>query len=191
MKRSSAIVSLIALSLIPLAGCGSGGNDNQSSSVPALPQARDLRAMVLTSEDVNRAPADSPNRTLLTWWRAVQFRDIPAAKQEYANRVDVSDLEHQVVSLSPPLSASRPSVVDTSESGDEAKLYTIVQTLPLQATGAVRGGRTRAVETPVVFRLVKQGDTWKLADNSYLDQRTRAQEEAAKQARAAQAGGGT
>jgi hypothetical protein len=55
----------------------------------------------------------------------------------------------------------------------------------------VRGGRTRAVETPVVFRLVKQGDAWKLADNSYIDQRTRAQEEAANAARAAQAGGGT
>jgi hypothetical protein len=191
MKRSSATVSLIGLSLILLAGCGSSGNDTSSSSVPPLPQARDLSAMVLTSDDVNRAPAGSPNRTLLTWWRAVQFRDIPSAKQEYANGVDVGDLEHQIASLSPPLSASRPSVVDTSETGNAAKLYVIVQTLPLGATGAVRGGRTRAVETPVVFRLVKQGDTWKLADNSYLDQRTRAQDAAAKAARASQGSGGT
>ena len=191
MKHPLATVSLIALCLIPLAGCGSGGKDTTSSSVPALPQARDLQAMVLTSDDVNRTPANSPNRTLLTWWRAVQFRDIPAANEAYANGVNVSDLEHQVVSLSPPLSASRPSVVDTSETGNAAKLYVIVQTLPLGATGAVRGGRTRAVETPVVFRLVKQGDAWKLADNSYIDQRTRAQEEAANAARAAQAGGGT
>jgi hypothetical protein len=191
MKHALATVSLIGLCLITLAGCGSGGKDNTSSSVPALPQARDLQAMVLNSDDVNRFPADSPTRALYIWWRAIQFRDIPAAKHQYANGVNVNDLEHQVASLSPPLSASRPSVIDTSQTGNASKLYVIVQTLPLAATGAVRGGRTRAVETPVVFRLVKQGGDWKLADNSYIDQRTRAQEEAANAARAAQGAGGT
>jgi hypothetical protein len=190
MKRAFTTVSLIGLCLIPLAGCGSGGNNNTSSSVPALPQARDVQAMVLTPDDVNRFPADSPTRALYTWWQAAQFKDIPTAKQQYANGVDVGDLEHQLSSIYPPLSASRPSVVDTTLTGNAAKLYVIVQTIPLQASGQVRGGRTRAVETPVVFRLVKQGGAWKLADNSYLDQRTRAQQEAANAARA-QAGGGT
>jgi hypothetical protein len=182
-KHALATVSLIALALIALPGCGSGGNDSTRSNVPSLPQAHDLRAMVLTSEEVNRFPADSPARALYSWWRAVQFRDIPSAKQAYANGVDVGDLEHQVVSLNPPLSASRPSIVDTVQTDKAAKLYVIVQTLPLQASGQVRGGGTRAVEIPVVFRLVKQGDTWKLADNSYIDQRIRSQEAAANAAR--------
>jgi hypothetical protein len=96
--------------------------------------------------------------------------------------VGIGDLQHQVASLSPPLSASRPSVVDTTLTGNSAKLYVIVQTIPLQPSGQVRAGRTRAVEIPVVFRFVKEGDTWKLADNSYLDQRVGAQEQAAQRA---------
>jgi hypothetical protein len=192
MKRALATVSLIGLPLILLAGCGSGGDDSTDSSVPALPQARDLRAMVLTSDDVNRFPEGSPTRALNEWWRAIQFRDIEAAKRLYASGVKVDDLEHQVASLAPPLSASRPSVVDIDETDKSAKLYVIVQTLPLRATGQVQRGGTRAVETPVVFRLVKQGDAWKLADNSYIDQRVRAQEQASRAAVQAQSqGGGT
>jgi hypothetical protein len=184
MKHALATVSLIVLALSALPGCGSGGGDSTGSSVPNLPQARNLRAMVLTSEEVNRFPEDSPARGLYSWWRAIQFRDVQAAKQLYANNVDVGDLEHQVVSLNPPLSASRPSIVDTDETSSAAKLYVIVQTLPLQPSGQIRGGGTRAVEIPVVFRLVKQGGAWKLADNSYIDQRVRAQEAATKAAQA-------
>ena len=190
MKRSFTTVSLIVLVLIPLAGCGSGGGDSStSSSIPALPEAHDIRAMVLTSDDVNGTAADSPARTLYTWWRALQFRDFAAAQHEYADGVKVKNLEEEVTSLPTPLSASRPSVIDNDETESAAKLYTIVQTLPLQPTGQVRGG-SGAVETPVVFRFVKQGDTWKLADNSYLDQRFRAQQEAAAQFRANNPGSG-
>jgi hypothetical protein len=190
MKRAFATVSLIGLCLIPLVGCGSGRDNSTNSSIPTLPQGSDLRAMILTSDDVNSVPADSPTRTLYNWWRAVQFRDFPGAKQEYAKDVDVSNLENEVQSLPTPLSASRPTVIDTNLTGRAAKLYTIVQTLPLGPTGQVRAGATRAVETPVVFRLVKEGDAWKLADNSYIDQRYRAQQAAAAQARAQASGPG-
>ena len=188
MKRAFATVSLIGLSLILLGGCGSGDNGSTNSSVPDLPQGRDVRAMVLTSEDIGRFPEGSPTRALYDWWRAIQFRDIEGAKSLYASGVKVGDLLRDIGSLYPPVSASRPSVVDSNVTNTTAKLYVIIQTLPLDSSGQVRSG-TRAIEVPVVFRLVKQDGSWKLADNGYIDQRVRAQDEAAAAQARAQTGG--
>ena len=143
--------------------------------------------MVLTSSDINRFSPGSPARALYNWWRAIQFRDIESAKALFAANVKSGDLLSKLTSLYPSVSASRPVIVDSELTHDTAKLYVILQTLPLDFSGQVRRN-TSDTEVPIVFRLVRQGGEWKLADNGYIDQRIRIQEQAAKRARAA---GGT
>jgi hypothetical protein len=116
---------------------------------------------------------------LFSWWRAAQFRDIPGAAALFADGVNTKGLEGDLAALSPPLAASRPAIIDVVEEGGAATIYAIVQTIPLRgSTGRVGAGGNRAVESPATFSMVKEGEEWKLADNRYLEQRVRAQEQA-------------
>lgn len=141
-----AVALLVAAGLL-VAGCG----DDASAPIPDRP---------LTSDEIARYEAGSPERAVAEWWRDVQFNNARGVASRYAPGADVApEILQNQISRSETFFSGKPRVDAVERVGDRATVYVLV----LGGTG--RGGRPEAVP----LRLKMVDGEWKIADNELLE----------------------
>ena len=145
------------LAVVVLAGCGELGELSGRIEQP----------QIVTREQLARYPAGSPERTVLLWWRALQFNSPELAARYYSRdlKLTTADLEEQL-KLGPDFLDLKAGLrmVGTDESGDTATILALRRRV-LQYPN----GRADEVRVPMAFNLRREGGEWKLANNRYID----------------------
>jgi hypothetical protein len=140
-----------------LAGCGSLGQ---------LP-GRVEQPHVVTVKEIDRYPEDSPVRTVLQWWRALQFGNPELAARYYSPKLDVTPKRvEEALAVGPGILGVTADlrVVDVEKWGRRATILALL-------TKEFRhpNGRTDKTSVTASFNVVRQGGRWFLADNRYID----------------------
>ena len=139
-----------------IAGCGSLGQ------LPGRVEQPD----VVTRQDIARYPEDSPVRTVLRWWRALQFKSADLAARYYSPDVGMTPKALEGHLALPPdvlNTTAHLRVVDVEKSERGA-------TVLIFLTNVFRhpNGRTDKTRAPNSFHLVRRDGRWLLADNRYI-----------------------
>jgi hypothetical protein len=156
-----------------VAGCG----DDEESAVPPASELNQPSDLLVTQQDIEDAKPDSPYGRLLSWWQAVQFRNISQVRTFYAKPPPVGALNSQLRQIE-GLGNSRPYLFEERGGGDRTKLFVVFRLAFRQAGGTRTNGAGTSVgvqDSPTNFQLVQVGGAWKLSDNTYLENRVRAQ----------------
>jgi hypothetical protein len=152
--------TLLAVAAVLVGGCGSGSK---------LPQQLPGRAeQLLTQMDVNRYPRGSPQRALLSWWRAMQFADQSNYVDSYVlpvRRLLQADprMPQVLAALSGQLRTVRPLVRGAELRANRATIYTkVAYRTPV--------GSQRYVTSlvPKAFTLVLRQGRWRLVDDGFV-----------------------
>lgn len=112
---ASAAVLMVSATIV--AGCGVEGQDLPSTVATdsTTPAAATIVPGVST-EDIDATPPDSPERTVLEWWRALQSRDAAGVEDSYTEKVrkDLPDgFKFSVVSYLAPLANTTTIEIDS------------------------------------------------------------------------------
>jgi hypothetical protein len=154
MRRSVLIAS--ALAALACAGCGGFGGGEITSRVTVT--------AVLTQAQVDRQPADSPQRAVFEWWRAMQYKNpIEAARYFSASLHMTPARMSRYIKGADSSLQSRPHLVDAQISGDQA-----IVRLMLERVTKNPNGRVDRERKPQGFNLVREKGSWLLSDNLYL-----------------------
>jgi hypothetical protein len=164
--------------LASFAACGGDDSDKPSettgrTTTGATSTTASDGDSLITGEDISAAGEDSPAGTLLKWWQSLQFGDAQGARRLYAEDVSPRGLSDAIRRLKSAFVNSTIEVRETEAGSSVARLLVII------STSSGRGPSRRIDESPTTFRLVREDDAWKLADNRYLNARIRALDEAA------------
>jgi hypothetical protein len=140
-----------------LAGCGSLGQ---------LP-GRVEQPQVVTAQDIHRYPEGSPVRTVLLWWRSLQFGNAELAARYYSPKLGLTPKElERVLTVGPGILGVNAGlrVVDVEKWGSRGTVLAFL-------TKEFRhpNGRTDKTSVTASFNVVQQGGRWYLADNRYID----------------------
>jgi hypothetical protein len=117
----------------------------------------------VTSRDLSRTVARSPERAILEWFQAVQFQDLLGVRRLTAQRALRSAgrtmLARAVATVGPAL--GKPNVDAIHSRGADASIRVAIE--------AYLPGRSepRSVE-PVRFRVVREAGDWRLSSLDYL-----------------------
>lgn len=143
------------------AGCGSG------HLAPRGPFGK--AEQLLTPREVAAAPSGSPQRALVTWWRAAQFADrpgflralAPAVRRTFERR---ARLDHDLIVFGEFIRLARPHVERVRREGPRAILATTVAFRT--PTG---GSQFLTSKRAATFILVRSHGRWRLADTAFFD----------------------
>ena len=166
--RRVGLAFALLLTALAATGCGDDDKEPSAAATSAIDAPRDL---FISREDISRAGGDTPARTLLRWWQALQFGDLEVARDQYAGEVDVDRLAVQVPKIGRRVQAARPLVLEKYVKTATAKLHVVLQGALFPEDGPVR-----VIEVPATFRFVREDGKWRLADNAFVTQVLRAQE---------------
>ena len=147
MRGLAAALALL-LAAVLLGGCGGG-----DSSEPPIVVDPDL---AVTDQQVAAAPAGTPQRSVLEWWRDVQVNDPEHARGLYASPPTLPNLAGQFNFVEDRLDGG-VEVVAVKRNGPR-RVVTVGWTPPDKA------------ERRVALRLVRETGTWKLLDTRFVDE---------------------
>jgi hypothetical protein len=145
---------MVCLVLSFAVACGSADQKAHPRRVP--PE-------VVMPQDLSRYPASSPQRALLLWFQAIQFKDLLAVKSLTSVR-EIQRVKWKTLRLAVNLvgaSLRTPKLVSTRESGRTAAIRAFVHS-PSTKT------RDSATLIPETFYLEKLHGNWKIDDITYL-----------------------
>jgi hypothetical protein len=145
-----------------LAGCG--GGTVRPQSVPA-------NENLVTKDDILAVAPDSPQRSLLRWWRAVQYEDRSGHLQLLSpklrrQRIKDGRGRYDVLLAWGAFVPAKPKIVSTEIRGNRATVFT--QVYIRQLVGA---NRTYETSFPQAFTFVRTNGSWYLADDTFIEQK--------------------
>jgi hypothetical protein len=155
------VLALVAT--LAASGCGDLGTGEQTE--------RTDEPQFLSKQDVAEYAPDSPARTVVAWWRALQFESPDVAQRHYAAPVGMTRLKlARQLNYGPGLLnlEARPDVSDVIRFGDRATVFVLLTQIQRHPNG--REERQRVARS---FNLVLEDGEWKLSDNRYLNRITR------------------
>jgi hypothetical protein len=143
--RSTALL-LFAVVLLGVGGCGDSSTDTGGGEEigVGIAEAR-----------IETAPAGTPQRTVLEWWRDVQVNDPEHARALYLEQPTLADLAGQFNLAAGRLDGS-VEVVSVKRQGDRALVH---------ADWRPETGKARRV----TLSLGRDGGAWKLLDPRFLN----------------------
>jgi hypothetical protein len=160
-------VACISVALVSLS-CGSEDADRPERA-EALPGTRHL----VTEQQIRSTRQDAPERAVLEWFQAVQFKDVPAVRalvrSEGLRRVSSERVERAVHLVGGAL--GRPRVSGVIRRGSSASVRVLVLSYE-------RGKADPVLAVPVTFVLRRDTNEWLLEDLDYLLASADAMEEA-------------
>jgi hypothetical protein len=127
--------------------------------------------------DFRHLDSNGPGALVLRWWQANQFhRPLRAVDAFYAasDRPTVAALRSDLKVVSYFFDETKPFVLDEYVTGDTAQVFALIPR-PRKAVSDSNG-------LPYVFRAVREGGRWKLADNFIAALAQREREYAAQEA---------
>jgi hypothetical protein len=139
------------LAAFGLLGCGSGSGGSDSTSTVGS---------YVGASDLDQYKSGTPQRTVLQWWKAVQFGNPSVVHSYYAPGAgpDLHHLQHELAAASNQFSGI-PNFNSAEIHNGRATLYFFV-TRPESSTPA----------RPVSVNLVNSSGKWGLADDQLLSQ---------------------
>jgi hypothetical protein len=149
--RIAALGAAMVLAAFGLGACGSSSSSSDSTSTVGN---------YVTAQNLSQYKPGTPQRTVLQWWKAVQFGNPTMVHAYYAPSMGPSlpALQHELSTASNQF-AGVPTVNSAEVHGNKATLYLFV----------TRPGSS-APPRAVSINLVKTGDRWGLADDQLLAQ---------------------
>jgi hypothetical protein len=178
--RSSFPLAAAALIFAALvSGCGSGAQSTHTTTRatrPHLPPGHypanysSPQDALVTRQDVRAAGANSPYGALLRWWRALQSKNLRAARRAFTKSADTSGLAREVRRLS--LDTARPKLLHVRTRNGSAQVHAVVNAGKFARSNP---DKVRYIsQTPALFQLRRQGKRWKLTNDAYLAQELKA-----------------
>lgn len=161
--RDRTITALVvAVTCALLAGCGSGGSSARAIQTPPF--------AILSAQQVDAAKAGTPDRTVLSWWRYMQYRSASNALLLFTpslQAVLMQDTSYQnaVYSLFGPwLAHVQPTITSVSQSHNRATVY-------VRGRVAQASGRTVAQSGDVYIgiALTHGSGGWQISDDSFFN----------------------
>jgi hypothetical protein len=156
MSNKTALLPTL-LAVAALAGCGELGELSGRIEQP----------QIVTKQQLARYPADSPEHTVLAWWRALQFNSPELASRYYSRdlKLTTAKLEEQL-KLGPDFLDLKAGLrlVDVDEKGSSATVLALRDRV-LQYPNK----RIDRVRVPMAFNLRREAGHWRLANNRYID----------------------
>jgi hypothetical protein len=149
---------LTTLACVALAAFAAGCGDEDP---PAQPDLREqAKEATVTRADIRKAPNDSPEETLLTWWRLTQFRSTSATEQftpEAAAELEQADYDRLAFRyLGPWLATAKPEIDEVQSDDDTANLF-------LTLSGPAYLSPTKAT-----IELARVDDEWLISDPTFM-----------------------
>lgn len=150
-----------AVGALVTSGCG----DGELAPKRGLP----ANTVLVTQKDIAKYPPASPQRTLMSWWRAMQYTDgrgylallatpLRNARQaDRAYRVQLPFIARQV-------DDAFPHITQVSIEDDAATVYTELEFR--QLVGANEYATTRVAQA---FSLVRENGFWRIADDLFVE----------------------
>jgi hypothetical protein len=149
------IALLVALAIAVAFRLGDGRDDHANGPPPS-----DARAgPFVSAADFRDLPPSSPGVTVLRWWQDIQFGKPTRTLVSYyapENRPPARRLASDLRTVRYIFRESRPLVLDQRVNGSTAEVFTVI---PGARQSVGKGG------TPYLFKLVRQGGSWKLVSN--------------------------
>jgi len=174
-RRLSIVALFLAIPAVGLlAGCRRG---------TVAPNSIPVNENLVTNDDIRAAPPGSPQRTLLKWWRAVQYEDLtgylkllsPSLRQQRtSDRRAQSDIQFARGTFIP----AKPKILASDINGNSATVYARIYVR--QPVGV---SRTYTTSYPQAFAFVRRNGSWGLADDLYIEQKANEAAAALQQAK--------
>jgi hypothetical protein len=161
MTRWIGVVLATGAAVVLLGGCG-GGETPAQRGLPA-------NTILVTQSNVLAYKPHTPQRTLMAWWRAMQYTDAPgylsllsepvrkARRQDRAYRVQLPIIARYVDS-------AFPHIQKISVSGARATAYVEIEFRRL--VGSDKYASTRI---PQAFPMVRESGEWRMADDLFVE----------------------
>ena len=142
-------------------GCGKG----ELAPKRGLP----ANTVLVTQTDIARYPANSPQRTLMSWWRAMQYTDGRGYLALLATPLRNARQADRVYRLQLPIIARQvddafPHITRVSIRGANATVYTELEFR--QLVGADKYATTRVAQA---FSMVRESGNWRIADDLFVE----------------------
>jgi hypothetical protein len=168
--RASAVLGLLSRAAGPLGtvaaalalvGCGSGGSLEPQQYPGAAEQ-------LVTAREVERQPADSPQRALISWWRSAQFAErmdfLAGFDSAIRDRLSVRlDFDKELDYFAGGIRVAKPHIANVERENERATVYVVVNFR--QPVGATRFVVTTV---PQAFPMVREAGKWRLADDHFF-----------------------
>lgn len=154
--------------LLSSAGCAGDGEEALPRAARTATQPAQLPENKLVSErDVARHPGGSPERTVLRWWRAMQYGDPATAAELYraAAGITARDVQDDLSQVAGFFRRTYPRIQETSRAGSRAIVYLVAET-----ASEDKRGKPVQVTRPVALPLVRSSGQWRLANALFVEQ---------------------
>jgi hypothetical protein len=167
--RASAAVAAASILLL---GCGSQdseepttGSSAEDASTAASPG--EFQPSIVTDEDLRAADRGSPERALLEWWQAYQFKDV-GATEGLTSEATLSEIgEDELGQTVQARGLPGIDVLDVTENGDRASIRAALLSYTPEKVGDPPPQEPTSA-TPATLEMVKEGGDWRFAGTAYL-----------------------
>lgn len=141
----------------------STGSERQSAPSKTEGEGQSASPNIVTRADLEAKPAGSPERALLSFFQAVQFRDTAEARAlvsaEESKRLGSGKIRAAIAAVGGAL--GKPQFVATNVEGNRASIRVLVLGFEADKTEP-------SSSSPILFKLRKEDGGWKLSDLAYL-----------------------
>jgi hypothetical protein len=172
-----AAVFFVAVAAYAIAARSGDGSDTTaprplttSSPGPSSTQRRPASIHLVSQQEIDRYPADSPQRALLTWWRASQFVDYQGFVEGLATRLRrkfpaTAKTKRALVALAGFTTKSKVGFLGVRKRSTRAIVYT-----KIVYEAASPDGTVVTQPFPRAFRFVRQGGEWRLQNDDFVQE---------------------
>ncbi len=132
---------------------------------------------MVSQRQLDRYPADSPERSFLEWYRAIQGPNNPVAAEHYVDSLHITPRDaarSRYVANSMLSTLGPPHILDVLRKGDTATVHAM---LPRERFAP--NGRDDVYRRPFAFHLRHVDGGWKLTDNLFMKMATEQAKKAA------------
>ena len=159
MRRGLLFACVVAA--LVTSGCGKG----ELAAKRGLP----ANTVLVTQKDIAKYPPNSPQRTLLSWWRAMQYTDgrgylaLLATPLRNARQADRA-YRVQLPLIARQVDDAFPHITQVAIEDDRSTVYTEIEFR--QLVGANEYATTRVAQA---FSLVRENETWLIVDDLFVE----------------------
>ena len=158
MRRSLTFACVVAALVT---GCGEG----ELSPKRGLP----ANTVLVTQKDVDKYPPRSPQRTLMAWWRSMQYTDARGYLAQLATPLRNARLADRAYRVQLPIIARQvddafPHITRVAITGDNATVYAELEFR--QLVGADKYATTRVAQA---FSLARERGSWRISDDLFVE----------------------
>lgn len=155
--RLAVLVAICVILSMAGFGCGADRSERDAASRPAAA----AQTNIVSNADIRRTRPGTPERSILTWAQAVQFRDLAAVRAAYTERVRRAVTIQRMYAATRTVGSllGRPEIVNSKVRGTLARVR-----VALISFGA-SGERT---QQPITFSLRREDGQWLLEDAGLL-----------------------